>query len=439
MSVTTTSTSAIYNNTNHRHGTGGLFTATGGGGYHYDSSTAAQHQHYNELGSTMSSPLVSSTVPTTTTTMHSAGGGRRISQTTMSQPITLPVGAYETGQSRKVSSVVLHEEVSGKIPEPHTKYVEVPQYEEVIRHVAVKEVREIEKIVPRVIEEWVERIVEVPHVEEVVKHVEVPHIQEVVKHVPKVEIRDRMTEVIKHVPKVELRRVEKVVEIPGDIIEVPQPFVVEETVPVPKYHDTEQMLIVAQTIKPVIIEGGKDILVDVKEYEPEVIPVDIHVAKYVDQTLVVMGSKETVHKVVKVPAAQYNSMLRFLNSHLSDQDLQALPYLQDPSGQVKCLSEETQWCAPPEGIKIYGYKRGTIYGEGVPVDSEYHVTKENVVHRQRELDRQFQETLEQFEKEKHLRLDHIEEFNNQSKSHCAKVIASSALDSRIASSSAVVV
>jgi len=348
-------------------------------------------------------------------------GGRRISQTTTSAPYNLPSGAYETGQSRKVSSIILHEE-NGQVPEPNVRYVEVPRYEEVIKHIPVKEVREIEKVVPKVIEEWVERVIEVPQYEEVVKHVEVHHVQEVIKHVPKVEVRDRMTEVVRHVPKVEVRKVEKVVEVPGDIIEVPQPYVVEETMPVAAYEDSEQMLIVAQTVKPVIVEGGKEVHVDVWEYEPEVIAVDIHVAKFVGQTLVAMGARETTHRVVTVPATQYNSMLRFLNVHLSESDMRALPYLQDAQGEVRFLPDEYQWCAPPEGIKIYGYQKGVIYGEGSPVMTKHQLTHENCANRQAELDAQFAATLNQFEAEKSRRLNHIEQFNDRSRTHCMNVI-----------------
>jgi len=353
------------------------------------------------------------------------GGARKISQTTTSAPYNLPHGAYETGHSRKVSSIVLHEETNGPKPEPNVTYVEVPRYEEVIRHVPVKEVREIEKIVPKIIEEWVERVVEVTHIEEVVKHVEVNHIQEVIKHVPIVEVRDRLTEVVRHVPKVEVRKVEKVVEVPGDIIEVPQPYLVEEAMPIAAYEDSEQMLIVAQTVKPVIVEGGKEVHVDVWEYEPEVIPVDIHVAKFVGQTLVAMGARETTHRVVTVPSTQYNSMLRFLNVHLSEADMRALPYLQDGQGQVRFLSDEYQWCAPPEGIKIYGYQKGVIYGEGSPVMTKHQLTHDNCAQRQTELDAQFAATLNQFEAEKSRRLNHIEEFNDRSRNHCINVIGTS--------------
>lgn len=349
-------------------------------------------------------------------------GARRVSQTTISQPFDLPHGAYETGHTRKVSSIVLHEEYSGKIPEPNIRYVEVPQYEEVITHVPVKEVREVEKIVPKIIEEWVERVVDVPQIQEVVRNVEVNHIEEVIRHVPKVEVRDRITEVVKHVPKVTVKMEQKVVEVPGDIIEIPKPYTVEEPVPVVEFQDSEQMLIVAQTVKPVIVEGAKEVHVEVFEYEPEIIPVDIHVAKFVDQTLVAMGSKETTHRVVSVPATQYNSMLRFLNVHLNEADLRNLPYLQDEQGQVRFLSEEYQWCAPPEGIKIYGYQKGVIYGEGTPIISKKEHTQQNVETRQRELDAQFEATLAQFDHEKSRRLNHIEEFNTKSKLHCEQVV-----------------
>merc|ERR1739838_87732 len=257
---------------------------------------------------------------------------RKVSEVITSEKFIMPTAAYEQS-SRKISSVVVFEEAE-KMPERNIRYVEIPQYEEVVRHV------------------------------------EVPQIQEIIKHVPKIEIVDRPFEVIKEVSKLQINKVEKVVEIGGEVIEVPKAIPVEEKVAIAVYDDKESMLIVSQKVKPVIIDGAaQEVVVDVIEYEPEVLPVDIHVAKFVDQELVLVGAKETIHRCVVVSAAQYNSMMRYLNVHLNAEEVANLPYLADHHGQVSFLPEEFQWFAPQEGLKIYGYRAGQIWGQGTVIST----------------------------------------------------------------------
>jgi len=344
-----------------------------------------------------------------------SGTVRKVSEVITSEKLNLPAHAYEQS-SRKVSSVVVFEEAAN-VPQKNVRYVEVPQYEEVIKHVARKEIREVEKFVPKLVEEWVERVVEVPQVEEVVRHVEVPQVQEILKHVPKIEIIDRPFDVIKEVPTLQVNKVEKVIELGTELIEVPSAVVVEERVPVTHYNDTESMLIVSQKVKPVISNSThNEVVVDIMEYEPEVIPVDIHVAKFVDQELVMMGVKETIHRCVTVSAAQYNSLLRYLNVHLTAEEVAGLPYLADRSGQVSFLPQEFQWFAPEEGLKIYGYRSGFVWGEGTPINqTNYNRMDEKEIQiRQIELDNQFQQIFHQFEMEKNRRVSAIDEFNRRS-------------------------
>merc|ERR1712070_130631 len=353
-----------------------------------------------------------------TVTQNNTFGGqnvRKVSEVITSEKFVMPTQAYEQS-SRKVSSVVVFEEAE-KVPERNVRYVEVPQYEEVVKHVAKKEVREVEKFVPRVVEEWVERIVEIPQIEEVVRHVEVPQVQEIVKHASKIEVVDRPFEVIKEVPKLQVNKVEKVVEVGAEVIEVPKAVPVEERIAVNVYEDKEAMLIVSQKVKPVIVDGAaQEGVVDVVEYEPEVLPVDIHVAKFVDQELVLVGVKETIHRCVTVSAAQYNSMLRYLNVHLSAEEVANLPYLADHHGQVSFLPEEYQWFAPQEGLKIYGYRSGQIWGQGsvVQTSNVSTMSEAEIRAQQSVLDRQFQQIFQQFEQEKTRRVNAIEEFNRRS-------------------------
>jgi len=383
---------------------------------------------YHTSGTTYQGPITTKSKSRTTNHSSSAGGTvmvshggspggqnvRKVSEVTTSEKFIMPSQAYEQS-SRKVSSVVVFEEAE-TIPEKNIRYVEVPQYEEVIKHVARKEIREVEKFVPRIVEEWIERIVEVPQMEEVVRHVEVPQIQEVVKHVPKIEIVDRPFEVIKEVARLEINKVEKVVEIGAEVVEVPKAILVEERVEFNVYDDKEAMLVVSQKVKPVIIDGvAKEVVVDVIEYEPEILPVDIHVAKFVDQELVLVGAKETIHRCVTVSAAQYNSMLRYLNVHLNAKEVANLPYLADHQGQVSFLPQEYQWFAPQEGLKIYGYRAGQIWGQGTVVvnSNSNQMTEAEIRSRQAELDRQFQQIFQQFESERTRRIHAIEDFNRR--------------------------
>merc|ERR1739838_293034 len=312
---------------------------------------------------------------------------RKVSEVITSEKFIMPTAAYEQS-SRKISSVVVFEEAE-KMPERNIRYVEIPQYEEVVKHVARKEIREVEKFVPKIVEEWIERIVEIPQIEEVVRHVEV----------------------------LQINKVEKVVEIGGEVIEVPKAIPVEEKVAIAVYDDKESMLIVSQKVKPVIIDGAaQEVVVDVIEYEPEVLPVDIHVAKFVDQELVLVGAKETIHRCVVVSAAQYNSMMRYLNVHLNAEEVAYLPYFADHHGQVSFLPEEFQWFAPQEGLKIYGYRAGKIWGQGTVISttSASTMTEAEIRVKQSELDRQFQQIFQQFESEKTRRVNAIEEFNRRS-------------------------
>merc|ERR1739838_723931 len=340
---------------------------------------------------------------------------RKVSEVITSEKFIMPTAAYEQS-SRKISSVVVFEEAE-KMPERNIRYVEIPQYEEVVKHVARKEIREVEKFVPKIVEEWIERIVEIPQIEEVVRHVEVPQIQEIIKHVPKIEIVDRPFEVIKEVSKLQNNKVEKVVEIGGEVIAVPKAIPVEEKVAIAVYDDKESMLIVSQKVKPVIIDGAaQEVVVVFIEYEPEVLPVDIHVAKFVDQELVLVSPKETIHRCVVVSAAQYNSMMRYLNVHLNAEEVAYLPYFADHHGQVSFLPEEFQWFAPQEGLKIYGYRAGQIWGQGTVISttSASTMTEAEIRVKQSELDRQFQQIFQQFESEKTRRVNAIEEFNRRS-------------------------
>ncbi|KAH0475919.1 MAG: hypothetical protein KVP17_001769 [Porospora cf. gigantea B] len=225
---------------------------------------------------------------------------------------------YQQRNQRLLSSSVIGEEYLGDFQEEQIRYVEVPVIEEVIRHVPRKEIIEVEKRIPKYEVEYVEKIVNVPHVQIVDKHVEVPQVQEVVRHVPKREVIEVQKQVIKHVPKVETRFVEKIVEVPGEVIEVPKPYLVEQKVIVPRYVDREVPTVVAQKLIPIVSESATDFIdVELREYNPRLVPVDLFVPRPVNRSLIASGKKDT-HKVVDVPPAQFNALVKQINPSIRD-------------------------------------------------------------------------------------------------------------------------
>jgi len=224
---------------------------------------------------------------------------------------------------RLLNSTILREEILGNQNlQDQVKYVEVPVIEEVIRHVPKKEYIEIEKKVPRYEYEWVERIVEVPQIQVVDKYVDVPQIQEVIRHVPVKQYVDVPKEVIRYVPRVETKLVEKEVEVPGEVIEIPKPYIIENKIMVPKYMDQEVPTVVAQRLHPVISESDSEFLdVEMREYNPYLVAVDVYVPRPVQRQLTAQSRTET-HHVVDVPVAQFNALLKAANPGLADADLE---------------------------------------------------------------------------------------------------------------------
>lgn len=258
-----------------------------------------------------------------------------ISTTTMGSPITgatrrpsaagpSPYGPGSNIRSeRLLGSQILREEVLGSYPQQdQVRYVEVPVVEEVIRHVPKREIVEVEKKVPRYDVEWVERIVEVPHVQYIDKQVEVPQVQEVVRHVPVRQVVEVPREVVKYVPKVETKIVEKEVEVPGEIVEIPRPYVVENKVVVPRFVDQEVTCVVAQSLHPIICESENDFVdVEMREFNPYLVPVNVMIPRPVARQLIAQKKREE-HKIVDIPVGHFNALLKSVNPTLGDAELE---------------------------------------------------------------------------------------------------------------------
>eukprot|EP01071_Lankesteria_metandrocarpae_P008335 Lankesteria_metandrocarpae@DN4939_c0_g1_i3.p1 len=288
--------------------------------------------------------MLSTMMPSTTSTTQMFAG--QPSTTMLGGQTSTMLGQQQVTSERVMSSTIVSEHQINAPPENSVQYIEVPVIEEVIRHVPKKEIVEIQKRVPRYEYEWVERIVEVPQIQYVDKHVEVPQYQEVVKHVPVKQIVDVPREVVRYVPKIETKIVEQEVEVLGETIEVPKPYTVENKVVVPRFIDREVATVVAQRLHPVISES-ETVFVDceLKEYFPQLIPVDVYIPKPVGRNLIAAHKYEE-HRVVDVPPAQFNALVKSLNVHMSEADSQAM-YVKLSDGTIPMLHGAGSSIIPP--------------------------------------------------------------------------------------------
>lgn len=312
-------------------------------------------------GSSLSSAVAGIQMPTsayqqTTTT---TGAYTSYNNTGGSSPVAnFGADAYAK-ETRKVSSVVLESRVIGDMPQQEeVTYVEVPTIEEQVSYVTKREVREIEKRVPKYEIEYVEKVVEKPVYEYYDVPREVVQIEEVVREVPVPKIVDRPIERIVRKPVEKVRYVEQMREVPGPVVEVPKKYTVQREVEVYKEVDREVPVIVAQTIKPIITETNTQVPVDVLDYEPEVIPVDVHVAKPVASALQVVGQVGARHKLVNITSGQYNTILRMLNTHMDERSRQTLPFISE-SGRVPFVPDnEAHYIVAPADIVVDGWMMG---------------------------------------------------------------------------------
>lgn len=114
----------------------------------------------------------------------------------------------------------------------------------------------------------------------------------------------------------------------------------------------------------------------VDEYEPQVVEVDVHVAKPISSHLSALGRLDEHHQVVTVPASQYNTILRSMNSHLVG-DVNALPYIKDGIHIPFLGKEETPGTGVPiPHAQIMGYGGATISRKVTTDDaiSQHHIS-----------------------------------------------------------------
>ncbi|KAH0484130.1 MAG: hypothetical protein KVP17_000734 [Porospora cf. gigantea B] len=218
-----------------------------------------------------------------------------------------------------LSSRILHEEYVGAPPAARpVKYVDVPKYEQRVVHVPKVEVVEVEKRVPRIETRVEERVVEVPQVEYVERIVEVPQVEVQVRRVPKVQVVDVPRQVIREVPRIQTEIVEKRVVVPGEVIDVPKPYEVQNFVPVPEFTDHEVPVIVKETVVPEVVQGTHSVDLRVREWVPNPVEVEIPVAKLVESTCRSHGVVHEESRRTTVATAHYNAILKLLNPHIGE-------------------------------------------------------------------------------------------------------------------------
>eukprot|EP01071_Lankesteria_metandrocarpae_P002456 Lankesteria_metandrocarpae@DN2342_c0_g1_i1.p1 len=302
-------------------------------------------------------------------------------QSMMSHPssqLMSPSSQYE----RRISSTILQEEFLEKVEPETVRYVEVPEYVEVPKYITKRSVVEVEKRVPKYEIEYVEKIVEVPQIEYVEKIVEVPQVNEVVRTSTKKEVIQVPKETVREVKRIETRIIEKIVEVPGEIIEVPKPYVVENKIEVPYYVDTNRHVVVAQSVHPFVQDSPEDVIeVDVHDHSPEVIEVEVQVPKPVSAQVWCEGSSSQYHKVIKnLPAAQFNSLLKLMNPHLVDDKV--LPFMSDNEGSMAMLpSYDSYPCVELKENSRVVDDDGTVYvvnDERSAIDAIAHVAMRKV-------------------------------------------------------------
>ncbi|EZG66947.1 hypothetical protein GNI_073450 [Gregarina niphandrodes] len=286
--------------------------------------------------------------------------------------------AYEEGKTestRKVSSVIVESVVLEEAPKDTERIVEVPTYEEQVTYVTKKETREVERIVNVPVVEVVERVREVP-MAPVIQRVEVPEYYDVPFEVKVPVVQDRMVDNVIQKKVQKTRPIYQEVEVVEHVTrEVP--VIVERKVEVPVYQDEEVPVIINQTVRPIITESNKQLDVAVVDYEPEVIPVDVHVAKPVASTLEASGMVSSRHKLVNITTAQYNTVLRSLNKHLDDQTRSNLPFVAE-NNKVNFMPEhESQYILAPQDVTIEGYRTSTINNQPGTTSQNYQTTSQN--------------------------------------------------------------
>jgi len=171
----------------------------------------------------------------------------------------------------------------------------------------------------------VEKIVTVPEIKYVDVVHEVDQVVEEVRYVNKRVEQQRYIDVPRHVPKVVVVPKEKIVQV-AKTVQVPKPYVVDVPVPYTTFKDTPWPVVVAQKLIPVLVnECVDEAEVEVKNYVPYIVPIDVYVPRAVQLPYIMGQSQIQAHVVTGVPVSHWNGLVHRLNPQMI-QDAILQPY-----------------------------------------------------------------------------------------------------------------
>jgi len=260
--------------------------------------------------------------------------------------VRLPKGSIAVGEIGLGAKVIVEE------PNEIITYVE--------KEVPVEEV----VYQPKITQQIVEKEVPVYYDEEVVEDVEVDEVvyqeyvtEEFVDKIitiqkPVAKTVERKIPVTLTIPKIVENVVEKVIEVPsGEIIHKEVKVVKEKINHKTRFVEKPVPIIVSHEINPVVSHDPNIIReVDVTDHYPVITPVDVHIAKPINVNVRATGPGEVTHRVVTVPAAHYNTLLKKLNPTLHED----LPLFME-DGVIPMLNQELSFLYPPADAEIEGF------------------------------------------------------------------------------------
>jgi len=294
-------------------------------------------------------------------------GCRSRSGSTSNSSLAYPEGAVEIEQHIYKGDII--EECYGAVDHDlydQTIIHEVPVYEKEIEEIVVKEtvVNTIVERVPKF--NYIDDVVEVEHIVEVPVYKEVPVKKTVIKQVSAPVREQRLIEKVRYVPVTEEVEVERIIEIPGEVIVQPRHVVRDEVIYTDKHHDKEVPVVLSQVVKPVFKDTKKKVRVPAKILNPDLHTATVSVPKPVSlefhQTEV-----ETKFRHKSLSAADYNSAFFQLNTHLTVEQKQLLTpdkhlYVDSQTGYPLYRDNNIKFYRLPESIltDLPGYNaRGT--------------------------------------------------------------------------------
>eukprot|EP00915_Cephaloidophora_sp_WS-2016_P005002 GHVH01006674.1.p1 GENE.GHVH01006674.1~~GHVH01006674.1.p1 ORF type:complete len:411 (-),score=91.74 GHVH01006674.1:185-1417(-) len=263
-------------------------------------------------------------------------------------------------------------EAVGEIDLGHKVIVE--EANEVVKYVE-KEVA-VEELVykPVITTEYVEKKVPIYYDEEVTEDVEVEeivyqdyvteeYVDKVVKvHRPVPQTVHRKIPVTLTIPKVVNKEVERIVEVPsGEIVHKEVTVVQEKVNHKRRFIEKNVPIVVSHEIHPVVCHNPNVVReVEVTDHYPVLTPVDVHVIKPVNINVRADGAGQVTHRVVTVPAAHYNTLLKKLNPNLHED----LPLFME-DGVIPMLNQELSFLYPPADAEIEGFNAFEAAFEGI--------------------------------------------------------------------------